>query len=325
MASDFRNSAASFPRGSSNVPKPYHSLDGYCQVNCTSRRRGVAVSIITTPLNAARYKPIIDNPIEENLKIQMISLKFPCQEAGLPEGCENMDTITSPELVNPFLARELLHTQLEKLIGELEPKPDYMISSNALPWTQEVAQKCKIPRNIFETISCFTLLCSRKIMKIIEDNTIVSNSESFSISDMPYKIEFTKSQLPESMREKSYNFKGLVEKILQVEGSAQFILPCRISFEQLKEIGLGLKASNFSFIWIVRGQESSAEVEKWLAEDKFEERVKGRGLVIRGWAPQVLILSHSSIGGFLTHCGWNSTLEGRRANDHLAYVRGAIL
>ncbi|CAI9762097.1 unnamed protein product [Fraxinus pennsylvanica] len=346
-------------------------------------RQGVTVSIITTPLNAARYKPIIDNAIEENLKIQMISLKFPCQEAGLPEGCENMDTITSPELVNQFfLACELLQTQLEKLIGELEPKPDCMISSNALPWTQEVAQKCKIPRYIFETISCFTLLCSRKIMKIIEDNTIVSNSESFSISDIPHKIEFTKSQLPEqifqkkklpeSMREKSDNYKGLVEKILQVEGSAQGILVnsfqdlepwyveeykkivkknlwcigpvslsnnkasinehpsmmwldsmkprsviyacfgslCRISFEQLKEIGLGLEASNFPFIWIIRGHESSAEVEKWLAEDKFEERVKGRGLVIRGWAPQVLILSHSSIGGFLTHCGWNSTLEG---------------
>lgn len=85
---------------------------------------------------------------------------------------------------------------------------------------------------------------------------------------------------------------------------------CHIPPPQLIEIGLGLEASSRPFIWIIRKSDHSAEVEKWLAEDKFEERVKGRGLIIRGWAPQVLILSHPSVGAFFTHCGWNSTLEG---------------
>nr|WIW42679.1 UDP-glycosyltransferase [Nicotiana tabacum] len=85
---------------------------------------------------------------------------------------------------------------------------------------------------------------------------------------------------------------------------------CQISSLQMKEIGLGLESSNVPFIWVIRKLNLTLEVEKWLRDENFEEKVKGRGMIIRGWAPQVLILSHLSIGGFLTHCGWNSTLEG---------------
>ncbi|KAK8634945.1 hypothetical protein V6N13_022825 [Hibiscus sabdariffa] len=76
------------------------------------------------------------------------------------------------------------------------------------------------------------------------------------------------------------------------------------------ELDLALEASKRPFIWVIRGGYKKEEMEKWLKEDGFEERIRGRGLLIRGWAPQVLILSHPSIGGFLTQCGWNSALEG---------------
>ncbi|KAL4354341.1 hypothetical protein GQ457_06G009330 [Hibiscus cannabinus] len=80
---------------------------------------------------------------------------------------------------------------------------------------------------------------------------------------------------------------------------------------ELIELGLGLEASDKPFIWVLRGNNTTSnQVEEWMKGDGFEERTKGRGLVIKGWAPQVLILSHPAIGGFLTHCGWNSTIEG---------------
>ncbi|KAL1215791.1 UDP-glycosyltransferase 73B3 [Cardamine amara subsp. amara] len=80
--------------------------------------------------------------------------------------------------------------------------------------------------------------------------------------------------------------------------------------EQLLEIATGLEASGKNFIWVVRKNDGDkGEKEEWLPEG-FEERVKEKGMIIRGWAPQVLILDHQATGGFVTHCGWNSILEG---------------
>ncbi|XP_015971306.1 scopoletin glucosyltransferase [Arachis duranensis] len=79
---------------------------------------------------------------------------------------------------------------------------------------------------------------------------------------------------------------------------------------QLREIALGLEASGQDFIWVVKNNKKEGESkEEWLLEG-FEKRMEGTGLIIRGWAPQVLILGHKAIGAFVTHCGWNSTLEG---------------
>jgi UDP-glucosyl transferase 73C len=85
---------------------------------------------------------------------------------------------------------------------------------------------------------------------------------------------------------------------------------CNLITSQLIKLGLGLEESKKPFIWVIRGStKNSEELEKWISEDRYEERIKGRGLLIRGWAPQLLILSHPSVGGFLTHCGWNSIIE----------------
>lgn len=76
----------------------------------------------------------------------------------------------------------------------------------------------------------------------------------------------------------------------------------RVASAQLIELALGLEASNHPFIWVARAGKKTKDLEKWIDTQRFEERTKDRGLVIRGWAPQVLILSHPAIGAFLTHC-----------------------
>ncbi|KAG6675422.1 hypothetical protein I3842_15G100100 [Carya illinoinensis] len=82
----------------------------------------------------------------------------------------------------------------------------------------------------------------------------------------------------------------------------------RLPMDVMEKLAFGLEKSGIHFIWAVK-ESKSGHVDSMLPPG-FEDRVAARGLVIRGWAPQVQILSHRAVGAFLTHCGWNSTLEG---------------
>lgn len=80
-----------------------------------------------------------------------------------------------------------------------------------------------------------------------------------------------------------------------------------LSQEDVTELAFGLEQSEIPFLWILR---TSHWNESEMLPAGFKERVKGRGLVHEGWISQVKVLSHNSVGGCLTHCGWNSIIEG---------------
>jgi UDP-glucosyl transferase 73C len=345
-------------------------------------KHNVKVTIITTPLNAIQYKTSINNEIESGSQIQLLEVKFPNVEAGIPEGCESLETLPSMDLKENFLiAVNLLQHPIEELFEKLEPFPSCIISDKHIPSLADTSIKFKIPRIIFDGMNCMTLLCNHNIhlSKVYET---LSDSDQFVIPGLPHRIEMKKSQLPAIFKPgpnevlnglrrrirdaevEAYGIvvnsfeeleDGYVEEYQRVTGHKVWcvgpvsltnkndqeksqrgsknlidaneylkwldswpknsvIYAClgslnRVTPKQLIEIGLGLEATNRPFIWVVRKAYKWGEVEKWLLEDGFEERVKGRGILIRGWAPQVLILSHNAIGAFLTHCGWNSTLE----------------
>ncbi|KAK6117658.1 hypothetical protein DH2020_048620 [Rehmannia glutinosa] len=85
------------------------------------------------------------------------------------------------------------------------------------------------------------------------------------------------------------------------------------SVEQLKEMAIGLENSGYRFLWAVRNppeKQSSEEPDlEALLPEGFLERNRERGVVLKSWAPQTDVLSHESVGGFVTHCGQCSVLE----------------
>ncbi|XP_020249519.1 UDP-glycosyltransferase 92A1-like, partial [Asparagus officinalis] len=87
-----------------------------------------------------------------------------------------------------------------------------------------------------------------------------------------------------------------------------------ISCSQMMNLAMGLESSGVPFIWAIRpplGFDIKGDFNpEWLPQG-FEERMreKNQGILLYKWAPQVEILSNSSVGAFLSHCGWNSVLE----------------
>uniref|UniRef100_A0A2N9EFL6 Glycosyltransferase n=1 Tax=Fagus sylvatica TaxID=28930 RepID=A0A2N9EFL6_FAGSY len=94
-----------------------------------------------------------------------------------------------------------------------------------------------------------------------------------------------------------------------------------LSYEQMTEVAWGLELSQQRFVWVVRPPTVEAADAAFFTAGKggddplsylpdgFLTRTQSLGFVVPLWAPQVDVLNHVSVGGFLSHCGWSSTLE----------------
>ncbi|KAM7505352.1 hypothetical protein LguiB_004256 [Lonicera macranthoides] len=94
--------------------------------------------------------------------------------------------------------------------------------------------------------------------------------------------------------------------VLYVNFGSVVVMPS----EKIVEFALGLANSGQVFLWIIRPDLVMGE--STILPLEFLEVTKERGF-IASWCPQEQVLSHRSVGGFLTHCGWNSTIESLSA------------
>jgi len=89
-----------------------------------------------------------------------------------------------------------------------------------------------------------------------------------------------------------------------------------LAAEQVVELAAALRDSKQRFVWVLRDADRGVVREEAVEESRharflseFTEQVRGTGLVVTTWAPQLEILAHGATAAFMSHCGWNSAME----------------
>ncbi|KAH7575296.1 hypothetical protein JRO89_XS02G0077800 [Xanthoceras sorbifolium] len=262
-------------------------------------RHGVKATIISTPLNTPFISEKIEKDRQFGADIDIRVIKFPSVEAGLPEGCENLEFITSPEMaINFKVAHILLQQPFEQLLQEFPDmichEPHKRVTSDLEPFTIP-----GLPGHV-------------KLTRLQRSNFIreADKNEIAKLLDQSHKAELTSyGVIINSFHELEPAY---TEHYRKVMGRQAWHIAA-----QLLEIAMGLEASKHHFIWV---QINNEDKEEWMPEG-FEERMQGKGFIKRGWTPLIQILEHEAAEGFLTHCECNSILESIAAGVPMEWSR----
>ncbi|KAK8562374.1 hypothetical protein V6N13_019026 [Hibiscus sabdariffa] len=198
-----------------------------------------------------------------------------------------ISTIESPELQALQLQRfrSLLSQNPTKAMVEMRATfTNAVISSSAIIVNsmefleQEALSKVKI----FFPAPIFTIGPLHKLAPTIRGSLLTEDDKC---------ISWLNKQAPESVIYVSFGSLASIDK------------------EELIEAAWGLANSERPFLWVVRpGMVGGSSEWIELLPNGFQESVGQRACIVQ-WAPQKEVLAHAAVGGFWSHCGWNSTME----------------
>ncbi|CAK8561899.1 unnamed protein product [Lathyrus sativus] len=235
-------------------------------------------------LSLFAYSPVLDKQIQGQYIDQKEPFKIP--------GCK---PLRPEDLVDPMLDR-----------NDLQYK-EFLVAANNLPKSDAIL------------VNTWDDLQHRDLKALNGELSGVMKVPVFAVGPLVRQTESEMSQDTESMFQ--WLNKQPKESVIYVSFGSGGTMSC----EQMREIAFGLELSKQRFIWVVRAPTGEAadaaffttgssngfdenEIGKQLPEG-FVERIKNVGLLVSEWAPQVTVLKHPSIGGFVSHCGWGSVLE----------------
>ncbi|KAG5574699.1 hypothetical protein H5410_054833 [Solanum commersonii] len=291
-------------------------------------RKGHKISFISTPRNIDRLPKI---PSEFSNSITLVKISLPKID-GLPKDAEATMDITSEEII--YLKKAM--DGMEKDVTNFLEKncPDWIIQDFAQYWLAPISTKLGISRIYYGIINAWFNCFLGSIENMINTNNCTSppKLEDFLIPPkwIPFETKYVRLHEARWMVGSSQRmfrrldaiiirhcpeFEGQWLKLLEdlhhipvlptglmppiVESSTDEKNESWISIKEWldeKPKARGLELSGSPFFWVLRKPSGSRN------KDPIELRMS--------WVPRLKILSHESVGGFLTHCGWSSIIEG---------------
>ncbi|KAE8658410.1 UDP-Glycosyltransferase superfamily protein [Hibiscus syriacus] len=291
-------------------------------------RRGFTVTVMVTPRNLHYLHPLIS--LHSSSTLQTLLLPFP-SHSSIPHGVENMQDLDISFVPDFAAALSKLHDPIVNWFKTHVSPPVAIVSDMLLSsWTPSLASNLGIPNVCFVITNAHAVCswwvndlnsmpdCYKKLhLGCIQSWGLVFNSFD-EIDDI--KLNLIKEKLTKHdrlwavgpllpiergpMGQDDQVIQWLdschkVDKSVVYVGFGTQITPSKL---QMEAVASALEQSGVCFIWVVK--------EPNVVPPGFEDRVAGRGVVIKGWAPQVAILGHPAVGSYLSHCSWNPALEG---------------
>ncbi|KAG6389596.1 hypothetical protein SASPL_151067 [Salvia splendens] len=238
-----------------------------------------------------------------------------------------------PEYLPTFqkAGSESLAQLIEKL-RERGGAVDCVVYDTFLPWGLAVARKMGLFGAAFFTQSCsvniiyYTLFQGWLKAEAVDREVLLPGLPELGVSDLPSFVldrethpgsfELVVDQF-EGVEDSNFVFVNSVyeleeETILASNGynnnhlnqlsTSPLAAWPNWKSKQMVELATTLKLTGKPFLWVVRSSEASK------IPQGFVDEASDHGLIV-SWCPQLEVLAHDAIGCFITHCGWNSTLE----------------
>ncbi|KAL3825887.1 hypothetical protein ACJIZ3_021916 [Penstemon smallii] len=200
------------------------------------------------------------------------------------------------------------HTEALKENGHYPCKDDIDEEINYIPGVQTLSTRDLMA---FKEVEKADFILYNTVQELESDTISALNEKSqknYAIGPINFSKNLPKNNtVTKSLRSESDCAQWLDSKSPNSVLYVSFGSIVHTSKQVLEEIAYGLLLSEVNFIWVVRSDIVSS-IDAEVLPTGFKDEVGDKGLIIP-WCNQMTVLSNPAVGGFLTHCGWNSILE----------------